>query len=69
MRNSSTSWMVRTLLAAGGHVLLCSKKSRTVSETSPCLQKQNQGVHERYGQRMGVPLGILCASSEDKGQE
>lgn len=40
IRNSSTSWIVRRLLAAGGQDLLSSKKMRTVSETSPCLQKQ-----------------------------
>lgn len=46
MRNSSTSWMVRRLLAAGGQDLLCSKKRRIVSETSPCLQEENKGWSE-----------------------
>ena len=42
VRDASTSWMVRRLLADGGNDLLSSKNILTVSDTSPLRQKQKQ---------------------------
>lgn len=67
MRNSSTSWMVRRLLAAGGQDLLCSKKRRIVSETSPCLQEENKAVGQSSAQQVGkLSLEIQHDSSKHR---
>lgn len=42
VRDASTSWMVRRLLAAGGNDLLSSKNILTVSDTSPLKGKTKQ---------------------------